>query len=90
MEIDDIIFIDSLPTIDLHGLDRATSEVMIKDFINDNLKCKEEFIVIIHGHGEYVLLNATHNVLKKHPKVKDYKLFIYNTGCTIAKLDLTK
>ena len=36
MSIDDLIFIDNLPKIDLHSLDREISRVLINDFIKDN------------------------------------------------------
>lgn len=88
MNLDEVIFIDNLPTLDLHGLDRETSRVLINDFINDNFKCKNRIIVIIHGNGEYILRDTTRDVLSKNKKVKEFKLFIYNTGCTLALLDL--
>lgn len=88
MNLDSIIFIDNLPTLDLHGLDRETSRVLVNDFINDNYKCKNEFIVIIHGNGEHILKNTVHETLSKNKKVKDHKLFIYNTGCTIVMLNI--
>lgn len=90
MNLDNIIFIDNLPTIDLHGQTKDIAGVMVNDFINDNLKCKNEFIVIIHGFGEQILRKKTHEILRKNKRVKDYKLFIYNAGCTIVQLDLKK
>ena len=51
---------------------------------------KNEFVVIIHGFGAYKLKNKTHEILSKNKYVLDYKLFIYNAGCTIVKLDLKK
>lgn len=86
MNLEDIIFIDNLPTLDLHGFTSDIAKVMVNDFIKDNLKCKNEFIVIIHGFGSYILKNTTHEILKRNKFVKDYKLFIYNAGCTIVQL----
>ena len=40
MTLDDLIFINNLPTLDLHGLDEASAKVMISDFIYDNKKKK--------------------------------------------------
>ena len=36
MEIKEIIFTESLPKIDLHGLDRDTARVYVNDFIKEN------------------------------------------------------
>ena len=38
MNLDSIIFVDNLPTIDLHGLDKQTCIVTVNDFIIDNIK----------------------------------------------------
>lgn len=90
MELNDVIFIDSLPTVDLHGLDRDTARVKVLEFINDNLKMKNEIICIIHGIGDGTLKHEVHNTLKNNKNVVDYKLFYNNIGSTIVKLRLTK
>ena len=36
LHLNDLIFIDNLPSIDLHGENSDTARVMINDFINDN------------------------------------------------------
>lgn len=90
MELNEVIYIDSLPTIDLHGLDRDTARVKVLEFISDNLKMKNEIICIVHGRGTGVVKEEVHNTLKKNKNVLDYKLFYNNIGCTIAKIDLTK
>lgn len=87
-KIDEVIFIDSLPTIDLHGLDSMTARVAINDFINDNYKMKNSVVAIIHGIGSGVLKKATADVLSKNRKIVDYKTYYYNNGCTIAEIDL--
>ena len=38
MTINEVIFIDSLPKLDLHGYDRDSARVAINDFIKDNQK----------------------------------------------------
>ncbi len=77
MSIDDLIFIDNLPKIDLHSLDREISRVLINDFIKDNIKLKHQFIVIIHGNGSGILKRTTSEVLKRNKNVIEYKTF-YN------------
>ena len=90
MNLDDIIFVESLPKLDLHGYDRDTARVAIQDFINDNLKMKNEFINIIHGNGTGILRSETNKILKSNHNVLDYKTFYNNNGCTIVKLKFDK
>lgn len=86
MRLSDIIFIDSYPTLDLHGYDRDTARIKILEFINDNIVMGNEFIVIVHGVGTGILRKETDEVLKRCKKVIEYQLFHGNTGCTIAKI----
>lgn len=86
MKINSVIFIDSYPKLDLHGMDSITAEMLIKDFVKENSKLKKDFIVIVHGFGQGILKKTTHNVLSKSKYVKEYKIFFNNTGCTIVSL----
>lgn len=88
MELKDIIFIDSYPKIDLHGLDRDTARVMVNDFIKDNIKMKNDIIVIIHGIGNGILRRTVHETLKNHKAVSEYKTFYNNNGSTIVKIKI--
>ncbi len=88
MELKEVIYIDNLPTIDLHGFDRDYARVKTLEFINDNIKMKNEIISIIHGRGTGKLKEQTHKTLKNNKNVLDYKLFFNNVGTTIAKLDI--
>ena len=88
MKLDEVIFIDSFPSIDLHGLDRDTARVKVLEFINDNIKMKRDIICIVHGIGSGIIKNEVHNTLKRNKNVLEYKLFFNNTGCTIAKLKI--
>lgn len=90
MNLNDLIFIDSLPSLDLHGFDRETARVAINDFINDNIKMKNKFIVIIHGIGSGILKETTQSVLSKNKKVIEFKIHPFNIGCTLVNVDLTK
>ena len=89
MNLNDIIFIDNLPSLDLHGFDRETARVAINDFINDNIKLKNKFIVIIHGIGSGILKDTTHLSLKKNKNVLEFKICMFNIGCTIVNIYLT-
>lgn len=88
MEIDNIVFIDNLPKLDLHGFDRETARVAVNDFVRDNIKLQNQFINIVHGIGSGVIKSAVHNELKRNKNVVDYKTYYYNQGCTIAKIKI--
>lgn len=88
MELNDIIFIDNLPTIDLHGFDRLTARIKVLEFISDNKHMKNKVICIIHGIGSGALREEVHKTLKLSKDVLDYKLFYNNIGCTIVKLKI--
>lgn len=88
MSLDDVIFIDNLPKIDLHGYDREIARVMINDFIRDMIKQKIEIFVIVHGNGQGILKETTLNILKKNKNVLEFKLFYYNTGATLVRVKI--
>ena len=90
MEINEVIFPDSFPKIDLHGYDRETARVAIEDFIEDNLKMGNEIITIVHGIGSGIIKDTTVKTLTKNKNVIDFKSSYHNRGCTIVKLQLTK
>lgn len=88
MKLDDIIFVDSLPKIDLHGFDRETARVMVNDFIKDNIVMKNEFVTIVHGIGSGIVKNTVLETLKKNKNVVDFKLYPFNIGCTIVQIKI--
>ena len=78
MNLNDIIFIDNLPKLDLHGLDRETARVLVNDFVRDNIKMKNEVIVIIHGIGTGIVRKTVNETLKKNKNVLEFKSFYNN------------
>ena len=86
MSINDVIFVDSLPKLDLHSLDRETARVFINDFINDSIKQKHRLIAVIHGNGSGILKETTKQVLKQNKNVVEFKTFYNNAGCTVAEI----
>ncbi len=86
MEINEVIFIDSLPKLDLHGYDRETARVAINDFIEDNFKMGNEIINIVHGIGRGIIRKTVIETLNKNKKVIEYKSAYANQGCTIVKI----
>jgi len=59
MNLSEVIFIDNLPTIDLHGFDRDYARIKVLEFINDNIILKNDIIVIVHGIGNGILKAST-------------------------------
>lgn len=88
MDLNNIVFIDSFPKLDLHGYDRETARVMVTDFINDNIRMKNEIINIVHGHGNGILKSVVHQVLNKNKNVLEFKTFYNNDGCTVVKIKI--
>jgi len=81
-------FLNILPEIDIHGLSRDMVKCVVDEFINDNIKLKNDKIVVIHGKGRGILLNELHFLLKNDKRIKKYYLDGFNTGCTIIELNL--
>ena len=77
-----------MPSIDLHGMDRDYSRILVHDFINDNIKLREDKIIIIHGIGQGIVKHAVFEELKHNKNVLDYKLDNFNSGCTIVTLKI--
>lgn len=88
MTLNDVIFIDNLPSLDLHGYDAKTAHMMINDFIKENHHLKNEIVVIIHGIGTGVIYKETCETLRKNKLVNDFKTYYYNNGCTIVEINI--
>ena len=76
------------PKIDVHGETTDTVVFIVNDFINDNYKLKNKYIVVIHGKGSGLLKNKVHELLKQNKKVKEFELDAMNLGQTLITLDL--
>lgn len=80
------MFLSNLPSIDLHGLDREITAILVKEFIKDNYKMGNQKVVIIHGKGTGILKKTVHEVLTNEKLVEEYKTDIFNDGCTIVTI----
>ena len=83
----EIIDVNKLPTLDLHGESSDIARVLIESFIKENIKLKQEFIAFVHGKGTGALRNGIHNYLKRLKYVKSYRLGAFgegDAGVTIA------
>lgn len=78
----------NLPTLDLHGVDRETARVMINDFIKENVKLKEDTLLIVHGIGSGILREATSQTLRKNRQVMDFGIHYFNSGCTVVRIKI--
>ena len=85
-KLNEVIFLDSYPKLDLHGFDRDSARIAINDFICDNIVMKNEIIVIVHGVGTGVLQKQTHETLKRNKNVLYFKQDNFNNGCTIVQI----
>lgn len=81
-----ITLFSNSPTLDLHGESSDYARFAINDFINDNYKLKNEYIVIIHGKGSGILKKTTQEVLRSNKLVEEYKIDNFNDGQTVVKL----
>ena len=80
--------INNYPSLDLHGEYTESALILVREFINDNIILKNEFIVIIHGIGKDILRKSIHEYLKKDKNVLSYKQDFFNMGSTIVKLKI--
>lgn len=75
-----------LPSLDLHGMDREITRILVNEFIRDHYKMKTERVVIIHGIGTGVLKKTVHEELRKNKLVESFYLDFFNLGTTIVTL----
>ena len=80
------VFLNILPSLDLHGNTRDMVKVLIDEFIQDNFRLRNYKIVIIHGKGEWILKNEVHRILKKDKRVLNFFQDASNIGCTVVEL----
>ena len=79
-------FLYNTPSLDIHGFDRYGGVAMIKNFIDNESKISTKKLIVVHGKGEGILRQATHEYLKTDRRVLEYKLNIFNDGETIIIL----
>ena len=86
------MYLSSIRSVDLHGMDRITARITVDEFITDLIRLKEQKGVIIHGIGSGILRKEVSMYLSHDKRVKEYKLDFMNPGCTVITLEdrLTK
>ena len=80
-------FLNILPTIDLHGINRDMVKYIVDDFIKDNIKLNNKKIIVIHGIGEGILKDELHLLLRRDKRIKRFYLDSFNIGETIIELN---
>lgn len=80
------LLFSNAPSLDLHGMDREITRILVKDFIRDNYKMGNEKVIIIHGRGTGILKQAVHETLKKDKLVEKFYLDFFNIGSTIVSI----
>ena len=80
------LFLQTLPTLDLHGFDRDSARVAVDDFIRDSIKMGHQYIVIVHGIGSGILKNEVRKTLMKNRLVLHFAVSFENPGCTVVQI----
>lgn len=75
-----------MPKLDLHGEIVSMVEVLVNDFIKENILLKNKSVLIIHGKSTNILTKEVHKVLKNNKNVFDFYLDNWNLGQTIVIL----
>ena len=79
---------NNLPTLDLHGEYAVTAYTVVHSFLIDNIKLKNQYVVLIHGKGTGKLKEEVHYILKNEKCVKNFQLDPFNLGQTVVELNL--
>ena len=80
------MYYENRPSLDLHGLDREITRILVNEFISDHYKMGNEKVIIIHGKGTGILRKTVHEVLKNNTYVEKYYLDFFNYGSTIVTI----
>ena len=88
MNLNNIMFYERYPKLDLHGYDCESARVAINDFIRDHKKMKQEVVVIVHGIGRGTIAKLTKEVLRINKDVIESRTPFYNSGCTLVLIDI--
>ena len=78
--------LNKYPKIDVHGETTETVVFVVQDFIKDNYKMKNKYIVVIHGKGSGALKRKVYEILKQDKLVANFELDAMNIGQTLIEL----
>ncbi len=77
------------PELDLRGMDALEASAVLDIFLDNAYMANLQQVRIIHGKGTGVLRKTVHEELRKHKRVKRFRLGVYGEGedgVTIAEL----
>ena len=77
------------PELDLRGMDALEASAVLSIFLDNAYMANLTQVRIIHGKGTGVLRKMVHEELRKHKRVKKFRLGVYGEGedgVTIAEL----
>ena len=81
-----MLYRSTMPRLDLHGEDRVSAGIALREFLNDNYKLRNKELAVIHGIGSGILRRAVHDILKKDNRVIEFGIDYFNIGCTLIKM----
>lgn len=77
------------PELDIRGMETLEAVPVVERYIDSAAQGKLETVTVIHGKGTGALRAAVQQALKKHPRVKSFRLGRYGegeTGVTVVEL----
>ena len=83
-----MIYWNYYPKIDLHGEYTTTSYTLVHNFISDQVKLRNSYLVIIHGKGSGKLKQKVHEILKDDKRVLEFHLDPDNLGQTLVHINV--
>lgn len=83
-----MIVTSKTPHLDLHNEISSMVEVIVNEFIHDNILMRNEVVVIIHGISGGIVKRRLYEVLKENKNVKSFKVDNWNIGQTIVELKI--
>ena len=66
--------------LDIRGMETLEAEPVVERFIDSAVMGKLNQVTIIHGKGTGALRKAVHQMLKRNPAVKSFRLGVYGEG----------
>ena len=78
--------LNKYPKIDVHGETTETVVFVVHDFIKDNYKMKNKYIVVIYGKGSGAVKRKVHEILNQDKLVANFEWDVMNIGQTLIEL----
>ena len=66
--------------LDIRGMDSLEAEAVVSQYLDSAVMGKLNVVTVIHGKGTGVLRKTVHQMLRKDPRVKSFRLGVYGEG----------